>query len=233
MRYLVTGGHGKLGKELCPLLDCIAPTHTEMDMLAPLDIERYVTSEDVDEIVHLAAITSRAYADQHKAQSYECNVIGTRNIASIAKKYNKKVFYISTEIVFPGSHGNYQETDVPNPRDWYAFTKYAGELEIQRSETPHLIIRTTFRPHPWGFPTAYINVHTTGDYTDIIAQEIAQCMTINPNGIIHVGTPMKTWYELAQRRNPDVQPEEFPDPMFLRRDLNIERWLDLKKKLHA
>jgi dTDP-4-dehydrorhamnose reductase len=229
MKYLVTGGHGKLGTELCKLVNCVTPTREEMDILDPQQVQKFITP-DIDAVIHLAAITSRAEADKDKFRSYQVNVLGTRNVSWMAAKNNKKVMYISTEIVFPGQHGNYKETDNPSPKDWYAFTKYAGELEVQdATKENHLIMRTTFRPSDWGFPTAYTNVWTTGDYTDVIAQEIALCLKINPSGIVHIGTSKKTWYDLATRRNPEIQPEEFPDPTFLRRDLNIEKWEQLKK----
>lgn len=228
MKYLITGGHGKLGTELCPQIKCIAPSHNEMSILDPIKVEQYISLPEIKGIIHLAAITSRSIAEKDKQNSYNINVHGTRNIAEMATKYNKKIFYISTEIVFPGSEGNYKEDDSPSPKDWYAFTKYAGELEIQKVTQNYLIIRTTFRPSDWGFPTAYTNVWTTGDYVDIIAKEIALALEINPTGLIHIGTPKKTWYELATRRNPEVKPEEFPDSTFLRRDLNIEKWETLK-----
>lgn len=230
MKYLVTGGHGKLGRVLCSLVKCLAPTHSEMGILSLGDIEKYITKHGIGGVIHLAAITSRKAAEDNKPLSYEVNVIGTRNVAQAAAKFNKKITYISTEIVFDGSRGNYREEEAVNPRDWYAFTKYAGELEIQNSGADYLIIRTTFRPSSWGFPTAFSNVYTTGDYVDIIAKEIALCLKINPSGILHLGTPIKTWHKLAQRRSPEVQSEEFPDSTFLRRDLNIEKWGKMKKK---
>jgi dTDP-4-dehydrorhamnose reductase len=229
MKYLVTGSRGKLGTELCPLIDCVTPTHEEMDILNPSHVEEFMAQKDIDAVIHLAAITSRASAEKDKMLSYRVNVHGTRNIAQAAAKHHKKVFYISTEIVFPGSEGNYRETDNPAPKDWYGFTKYAGELEVASATDNHLIIRTTFRPKTWDFPTAFDNVHTVGDYVDVIAKEIALCLQINPSGILHLGTPIKTFFELAQRRKPDIQPEAFPDPTFLRRDLNIEKWEALKK----
>lgn len=230
MKFLVTGGGGKLGTELVPLLDGLAPTHSELDILDPTAVEKFVSSDSIEAVLHLAAISNRAQAEQDKLRSYLVNVHGTANLAQAAKKFGKKIFYISTEIVFPGSVGNYKESDPPNPHDWYAFTKYAGELEVENSGAQHLIIRTTFRPKVWSFPTAYSNVYTTGDYVDIIAKEIDLALKINPNGIIHLGTPKKTLLELAQQRSPEVQGEEFPDPTFLKRDLNIEKWEDLKRR---
>jgi dTDP-4-dehydrorhamnose reductase len=233
MKYLVTGGHGRLGNELCPLIDCIAPTHAEMDILDPAAIEKYINDPSIGAVIHLAAVSNRAKAEADTMQSYLINVHGTANVARAAQKAGKKIFYISTEIVFQGSAGNYRETDKPNPKDWYAFTKYAGELEVQHSGAEHLIIRTTFRPKAWEFPTAYDNVYTTGDFVDVIAQEIAHSLTLNPSGIIHLGTPIKTLFELAKRRKQDIKPEQFPDPTFLRRDLNIEKWENLKQAAHG
>lgn len=230
MKYLVTGSHGKLGAELCPLIPCVTPTHAEMDILNPDAVERFVSREDINAVVHLAAITSRAAAEKDKLQSYRVNVQGTRTIATVAARHQKKVIYISTEIVFPGSEGNYREDDTPSPKDWYGFTKLAGEFEVQTATNDHLIIRTTFRPKTWEFPTAFTNVVTIGDYVDVIAKEIALCLTINPVGIIHIGTPKKTFFELAKQRKPDIQEELFPDNTFLRRDLNIEKWEMLKKE---
>ena len=228
MKYLVTGGHGKLGTELCPLIDCIAPHHHEMDILSPEQVDYLMAGEDIDAVIHLAAITSRKAAEDDKSESYKVNVVGTRTVAESAARHNKKIIYISTEIVFDGSRGDYKEEDSTSPRDWYAFTKYAGELEVQKATDNNLIVRTTFRPSNWGFPTAYTNVWTTGDYVDVIASEIALALKLNLGDLIHIGTPKKTWFELAIRRNPDVKPEEFPDQTFLRRDLNIGKWEAVK-----
>jgi dTDP-4-dehydrorhamnose reductase len=90
----------------------------------------------------------------------------------------------------------------------------------------YLIIRTSFRPAVWDYPTAYTNVFTSADYVDIIAQEIATCLDIGLSGIIHIGTPKKTLYELALRRNPHVLPEELP--VSQRRDFSIKKWEHIK-----
>ncbi|MBI4117214.1 MAG: NAD(P)-dependent oxidoreductase [Parcubacteria group bacterium] len=230
MKYLVTGGAGKLGTELCPLIDCTAPAHCELDILSPEQIEKFASRKDIDAIIHLAAISSKKAAEENKPLSYSINVIGTRNIAQAAAKFNKKIVYISTESVFDGSRGDYKEDEPANPHDWYALTKYAGELEIQNSGAEHLIIRTTFRPSKWGFPTTYTNFWTTGDYVDVIAKEVALAISYGLTGIIHIGTPKKTWYELAKQRNPEIKPEEYPDSNYLRVDLNLEKWEKIKKE---
>jgi hypothetical protein len=77
----------------------------------------------------------------------------------------------------------------------------------------------------------YTNVYTSADYIDIIAKEIILCLNYNLNGIIHIGTPTKSLYELAKVRNPYIIPEVCSDETFpKRRDLNIDNWFFEKRK---
>lgn len=232
--YLITGGGGKLGTYLCPLIKNIAPKKEEMNILMPEEIEKFVAGNNFKAIVHLAAITNQKLVEQQRMMTYQVNVIGTRNVAKIAKKYGLKVWFISSDYVFPCTKGNYAEADIPCPVNWYGYTKYAAELEIQNLLDNFGIIRTSFRPSVWGFPTAYTNVHTTADYTDVVAKEIALCLNFDLQGVIHIGTEPKTLYELAKRRNSNVQPEECNDDSFPKnRVLNISRWKEEKRRRQA
>ncbi len=229
-RYLMTGGSGKLGTALRGKIRCDAPSHAELDILKKDQLDHVLGSGRYDVFIHLAALSSAKYADAHKEESYAVNVLGTRQVAEAAARYGVKVVHTSTDYIFDGIKGDYREDDMPSPANWYGYTKYAGELEVRQTGSPFCIIRTSFRPVEWGFPTAYTNVYTTADYTDVIAAEIARCLELDVNGIIHLGTPTKTFYELAARRNPSVRPEACTDPAFpKRRNLNIEHWLSLKK----
>jgi len=230
-KYLITGGHGKLGAHLREHLENISPKSIEMNVLNPGQINKNLEENKVDGVIHLAAISDQKLADKERLKSYEVNVIGTRNVAEAAKKNRLKLFYISTDYVFPGLNGGYSEKDTPNPPNWYGYTKYAGELEIMASGCKHCIMRTSFRPVDWGFPTAYTNVYTSADYVDVIANEIALCITYDLGGIIHIGTHRKSFYELARARNPRIKPEECTDPTFPKsRDLDISKWLSEKAK---
>lgn len=191
-------------------------------------MERYIERNPVKYILHLAAIADRNIADRQRQLSYDTNVRGTANVALVAGTFKKKMIYISTDYVFSGLQGGYKEEDRPEPANWYGFTKYAGELEVMGASDEYLIIRTSFRPTVWGYPTAYTNVFTSADYVDIIAKEILKCLECNVSGIIHIGTPKKTLYELAIQRNLDVLPEECLVPQH--RDLSIKKWEDIKYK---
>jgi dTDP-4-dehydrorhamnose reductase len=230
-RYLMLGGSGKLGKALQTLISCDAPSHQEVDILRPSQLLDAIRKTTYSGVLHLAALTQATLADKQPQEAYRLNVIGTRHVAEAAKE-RLPVIYISTDYVFSGLIGDYREGDIPSPANWYGATKYAGELEIQESGVQHCILRTSFRPAHWGFPTAYTNVYTSADFIDVIAQEVALAIRLDLRGLWHVGTPTKTFYELAHRRNPDVKPEECRDPLFPKcRNLNIDKWLARKKEI--
>lgn len=228
-QYLITGGFGRLGTELRGKLPAVAPTSAEMDILDEKRAAYYLLHYPVTAILHLAAISDSVAAEKDKLRSYKINVQGTAVMACAAAKFHKKIIYISTDYVFPGTGGNYKETDAPSPANWYGFTKYAGELEIKSRTENFLIIRTAFRPSQWPFPTAYSNVVTSADYVDVIAQEILLSLQLNLSGILHIGTAPKTLYELARRRNPGVDEELAPETFPKRKDLSVDKWKEIKK----
>ena len=95
-------------------------------------------NKDAIAIVHLAAFTDTNAAWEQKGDKsgicYQLNVEGTRNILSLAQKYNQYLINISTDFVFDGTKTTpYVETDTPNPIEWYGETKYLGEKVITDS----------------------------------------------------------------------------------------------------
>ncbi len=95
-----------------------------------------------DIVIHTAALTNVDLCEKNKKLAYEVNTDGTRNVAHIAKKLNAKMIYISTDYVFDGEKGLYKEEDIPNPINYYGFTKYLGE-EIVKSVCQDFIIART------------------------------------------------------------------------------------------
>lgn len=233
-RYFLLGGSGKLGTELAKRLDVDAPRHQNVDILNPATLNAALAGKAYAGIIHLAALTQAKLAEDKPLAAYRINVIGTRHVAEAARAAGTKLFYTSSDYVFDGLSGDYREEAVPRPANWYGATKFAGEMEVQNAGGPFAILRTSFRPTDWGFPTAYTNVYTSADYADVIAEELAVAIRTDVSGILHIGTPVKTFYELAVRRNPKVKPEECTDPLFpKRRNLNIDKWLTMKKEMHV
>lgn len=230
--YFITGGQGKLGSFITPFLNAVSPAHSEVDIQNYEQLFAAVKSANSEAIIHLAAVSDQKKASVHIHESYATNVVGTRNVSRVASELGLKLFYISSDYVFRGTSGGYTEEDVPDPANWYGFTKAAGEIEISRVVKEYCIIRTSFRPKIWPFETAFTNVFTSADYIDVIGSEILLAFTYDISGIIHIGTPKKTFFELASKRNPSVRPEENTDPLFPKnRYLDCTKWENVKKQM--
>ncbi len=94
-----------------------------------------------DTIIHLAAETDVDRCERDPEQAYLVNTIGTYNMAVAAKEVGAKLIYISTAAVFDGTKDDpYIETDVPNPQNYYARSKYLGELAVRGVMNDNYII---------------------------------------------------------------------------------------------
>ena len=207
---LLTGGSGLLGRELRKHIKCLAPSRDFID-ISRNNYEGYENNEKgkfllwyLDEfspklIIHCAAYTDVLKAETEKQLCYDTNVIGTRNIASLGIP----MIYISTEYVFDGKKGEYNELEYPNPQNFYAFTKLLGEYESKRSPRS-CVIRCLFKPRPFEHEAACVDQWTSGDYVDVMAKEISlavSCFDKLP-ATLHIGTERKSTYELAQKTKP-------------------------------
>lgn len=165
MKILGTGLSGLIGTRIIELL---GEKHsfedlsleTGVDITDKQVVEQKVKQSGSKVILHMAAITdvdacdiesqklkvkSQKYKSQkYKGKCWRVNVEGTRNIAEAAKKYKKKLIYISTEFVFDGEKKSYTEKDQPNPINWYGQTKYEGEKIAQETLNNYLILRFAF-----------------------------------------------------------------------------------------
>lgn len=209
-KWILTGGSGVLGTELqrCAIGNDIlyyTPKSRDFDVTdaKSLDSMRHLMP-DVDGIVHCAAYTDVPGAESNRNRAVEINIMGSRNIKELAKKYNKTAVYISTDYVYPGEIGMYKETDITRPINYYACTKLMGESSFDDND---LIIRTSFKPNgEWKFPKAFNDVYTSADYVDVIAAKITTLIRTNTmRGVINVGTGRKSIYELAKKRTNSVE----------------------------
>lgn len=110
-------------------------------------INRIINSVKPDSILHIAAkahidVCEKDRSSGTKGEVWKINVKGTENLVQACRKYNKHLFYLSTECVFDGREGNYKETDVPKPINWYGKTKLEGEIIIRQSGIRYTILRS-------------------------------------------------------------------------------------------
>jgi dTDP-4-dehydrorhamnose reductase len=206
---LFTGGTGKLGRELIPLLEgrIINPDSVSMDLRDKDKVEFYVKKYNPDILVHSAAYTNLLNAELYKTQCWNTNVIGSLNLVKSLLRATMFV-YISTDYVFDGETGNYTENDIPNPINFYSKTKLIAENIIKTCKN-FLIIRTSFCSNIWPYSSAFKDVLTNQDYVGnisiLLALVINNIEYVNHNSILNIGTKAKSMYDLALKTNPNVK----------------------------
>lgn len=222
-KYLLTGGRGTLGTELQKYLKCFAPSSSALDIVSFRDdwadfglsrggpVREFVNTHgkdlvDVTCLIHCAAWTDVPGAEIDKSAAVNTNIIGTQNMAKFAYEQGWRFVYISTDYVYPGHVGNYNEESKTEPFNFYGFTKLAGESFVDLNTD--LIIRTSFKPSDlWEtkYNKAFIDIYSSTDYVDNIAKDIAFAIHSNLNGVYNIGTERKSIFELAQSRFPSVE----------------------------
>ena len=147
-KILITGGKGNFATNLSHFAQkmnysVLNPSKNEMDIRDYSNIDNYFNRfhPNFDYVIHAAALTTPMA--QHKKEiklSIETNIIGTGNVVIACEKFNKKIIYISTNYVYPGNEGNYDEDSIQDGISKYAKTKSLGEIYSDKDIT----IRTSY-----------------------------------------------------------------------------------------
>jgi len=213
-KIFMTGGHGTLGSEVRKLMpEIVAPTSEECNILSIEHIEEQLDEHTPDIFIHSAAFTDVRAAEDNYIECNDVNVAGTINVIKACSKRGIKLVFISTDYVFDGKTGNY-DTDAPiNPLSSYAKSKGAAEL-IVRTYPNHLVIRTSFYGHDFPYDMALVDQWSTKDYIDIVAPKVLEEALSDKSGIVHVGSPRRSTYEIAKTRKPTVKKIKMKDLKF-------------------
>ncbi len=149
MKILVTGYRGQLGRGIVNILDKKYDLIlTDIHNMNITDIEQvrfFIKKNIPDYIIHGAAYTKVDQAESEIDVCRNINSVGTENLAKVAKEFDIKVIYISTDFVFDGNKGTaYIESDIKNPLSVYGLTKHEGEEHVMRYCDKYYIIRTSW-----------------------------------------------------------------------------------------
>jgi len=205
MNRLFTGGNGLLGKEIKTYFPSASfPLHKEFDVSDYYQMDTYLTSKNIDLIIHMAAATDTRGIENDinkKLNAIETNIIGTANLVQLCIKHDIKLIYISTDYVFKGDKGYYVENDDLNPVNQYAWSKLGGECAVRLYENS-LIIRTSFCANEFPYDKAFDDQYTSRLSVKQAGEMIAKEIVHNKKGIKHIVGPRQTVYELANQLSP-------------------------------
>lgn len=92
-----------------------------------------------DAVVHTAALADIDYCQNNQAAAERINVGTTDNLARLCAEHGSKLLLCSTDTVFDGEKGMYNEDDTPRAVNFYAETKIRAE-QIVRETVPNGVV---------------------------------------------------------------------------------------------
>jgi UDP-4-amino-4,6-dideoxy-L-N-acetyl-beta-L-altrosamine transaminase len=93
-------------------------------------------------ILHCASLTDIDQCENFPEKADQVNVTATQNLVdSLADLPSSKLVYISSESVYGGQKGSFQECDQPAPYNYYGKSKLAGEQVVLKKDDS-LVLRT-------------------------------------------------------------------------------------------
>ena len=151
----ITGGNGLLGNKLLMLAEehystisidiHESPTssydnmkYIQCSVTEPDQIQQTIINEKPSYVFHAAAFTGVDGCEK----AWLVNVQGTENVARTCRHLGIKMIHVSTDYVFDGSRGPYDENQKPNPISVYGKTKLASEKVIANTLEDYCIVRT-------------------------------------------------------------------------------------------
>ncbi len=206
---IVTGGSGKLGKELKKLFpNSYFPSHDDFDVTDYDGMRTYLKADtnNVSFVLHCAAITSPPVVDKDPYKTVFTNIVGTGYITLLCITQNLKLIYVCTDYIFEGNKkgGMYKETDPVYPVNNYGWSKLGGECAV-RLYSNSLVIRTSMGPVPFPYDKAFVDQYTSREPMSTIAEKIATLINVDAVGVYHIGGKRKTVYQYAKEVSPEKE----------------------------
>ena len=143
-KILVTGSNGRFAKILKKenfKLNLHFVSKKECNILIETSITKIIKKIKPTIIFHTAGL-SRPMSVHNKRikNSIDLNIIGTCNLVKICSDLKIKIIYFSTSYVYPGTKGNYKESDPVKPFNNYGLSKLGGECSVLMYDN-YLILR--------------------------------------------------------------------------------------------
>ena len=230
MKFLVTGSCGLIGNQLISDLDKIDQTiyscyndalplkgiSIHLDLLNLDEITTIFEKIKPDVVIHLAALTDVELCESNPKLAYMINTTATEKIAKESEKLGCFLIYLSTDYIFDGKNGMYDEKNSSNPLNEYAKTKLYGEKAVEKYNTKWSILRTStpFGNHPTRktFPKWIVenlkskkslniveDQFTSPTYVPNLSKMILEVSMSNLEGLFHLsGSTRISRYEFAK-----------------------------------
>jgi dTDP-4-dehydrorhamnose reductase len=160
-KVLITGSNGLLGQKLVQLLteDPNYELHASgrgtnrlpeeenyfyhsLDIANKNEVDKVIGDIKPDYIIHTAAMTNVDQCETEKEACWQQNVEAVKYISDAAAKNRSFLIHLSTDFIFDGKGGPYDEHAKAKPLSYYGESKLAAEKIILKCKSKWAIVRT-------------------------------------------------------------------------------------------
>jgi dTDP-4-dehydrorhamnose reductase len=163
LRILVTGASGLLGHKIRAIAQSYGHNvfgtynvhpitgsgRKKVDLVDQSAVESVIAETEPDVVINTASLTD---VDRCESEFEMALVINGKMPGALAKACSHSgslMVQVSTDYVFDGERGNYEEGDTPNPINRYGRSKLEGELQVAANSRDYCIARTSAL-YGWG-----------------------------------------------------------------------------------
>ena len=162
MKILITGSNGLLGQKLVQLIiekgvdELVATARgknrlpypedkyvfDELDITNKHQVKTVISKHQPDAVIHTAAMTNVDQCESEKEACWGLNVNAVNYLIEACADDNIFLLHLSTDFIFDGQDGPYDEEAAANPISYYGESKLAAEKLFENSSIDYAIART-------------------------------------------------------------------------------------------
>lgn len=224
-KIFILGSRGQLGRYLCQNLKNKHKITIYKSYDFKIDIvnfhENIKKLEKIkpDMIINCSAYTDVDKSETEKKLAKKLNFDCIKNLKSFCELNSVILVHFSTDYVFGNNKKFYEPADKCNPINYYGYTKYLGEKELQKSKGKFFIFRISWllSSHKKSFLIKIKNKIKKGKQFNVISDSYSCPTTViyinnflkknikllfesNLKGIFHLANPVVlSYFELAKQ----------------------------------
>lgn len=219
-RLLITGAGGLLGSNIAAiaggdfLLTQIFSNRAKGESSLSLDLSKPESRKGLvayfkpDVVVNCAANPSVESCENRELSTYQINVELPEDLAMQAAAYGAKFIQLSSDAVYSGNSGNYNELSITSPANAYGEMKLDAEFKVLTANPESLVLRTNFfglsAESDRGLADFFLSNLMKGTpvkgfndrfissiYVDSLVKSIFQLVDANATGVLNLGSSEK------------------------------------------
>ena len=174
-KILILSSTGQLGREISEqfqkISEVININRKDCDFNDFIKISHIIESQEPNVIINCSGYTNVNGAENKKKEAININKNFIKHLAKISNKVNSLLIHFSTDYVFDGLKMTpYVEEDLPNPINFYGFSKYEGEKILTTNCNRYILIRTSWMHSETegNFVRNIINLLDTKDFLEVV-----------------------------------------------------------------